>query len=44
MLETGSSAEYTAELIVFLRTSEEAQSDVDTTFELVTPAEVLTQL
>ena len=32
------------ELIVFLRTSEEAQSDVDLTMEYVTPAETLTDL
>ena len=43
-METFMSEESSAELIVFLRTSEEAQSDVDTTFEYVTPVSTLSAL
>lgn len=43
-METYTTEANTSEVIVFLRTSEEAQTDVDLTFEYVTPAETLTDL
>lgn len=44
-METGSVTEVPdAELIVFLRTSEEAQSDVPTQFAFVNPLESMTDL
>ena len=43
-METYSSDVVTSEVIVFLRTSEEAQAEIDVTFEYVTPAETLSGL
>jgi hypothetical protein len=43
-METFTSEASQAEVIVFLRTSEEAQSDDDQIFDYITPAETLTEI
>ena len=44
VMETGAFEATSTEVIVFLRTSEEAQTDVVTAFEYATPLETLTGL